>query len=145
MLLTVVVNILLGILPAVSLVVLQDILNQIQLNLNDMKRIIIMLIIYVSIDIFSTLISAIYSFYTSKITYDLNMKLTLSVLDKALSLKMEDFENTETFNMINRAVNQGNSQIITFLAPLSAQRRRCFQLARCWLFWPPLISGLCCR
>ena len=104
-----------------------------------------MLIIYVSIDIFSTLISAIYSFYTSKITYDLNMKLTLSVLDKALSLKMEDFENTETFNMINRAVNQGNSQIITFLAPLSAQRRRCFQLARCWLFWPPLISGLCCR
>ena len=53
MLLTVVVNILLGILPAVSLVVLQDILNQIQLNLNDMKRIIIMLIIYVSIDIFN--------------------------------------------------------------------------------------------
>ncbi len=118
MLLTVVVNILLGILPAVSLVVLQDILNQIQLNLNDMKRIIIMLIIYVSIDIFSTLISAIYSFYTSKITYDLNMKLTLSVLDKALSLKMEDFENTETFNMINRAVNQGNSQIITFFSSI---------------------------
>lgn len=118
MLLTVVVNILLGILPAVSLVILQDILNQVQLNLNDMKRIVIMLVIYVSIDIFSTLITAVYNFYTSKISYDLNLKLSLSVLDKALSLRMEDFENTETFNMINRASNEGNSKIITFFSSI---------------------------
>ena len=116
--LTITVNILLGILPAVSLVVLQDILNQVQLNINDMHKLIIMIIVYISIDVFTTLISAGYNYYTSKVSLNLDLKLRLSVLEKALALKMEDFENTETFNMINRASNEGNSKIITFFSSM---------------------------
>ena len=116
--LTITVNILLGILPAVSLVVLQDILNQVQLNINDMHKLIIMIIVYISIDVFTTLISAVYNYYTSKVSLNLDLKLRLSVLEKALALKMEDFENTETFNMINRASNEGNSKIITFFSSM---------------------------
>ena len=116
--LTITVNILLGIMLAVSLVVLQDILNQVQLNINDMHKLIIMIIVYISIDVFTTLISAVYNYYTSKVSLNLDLKLRLSVLEKALSLKMEDFENTETFNMINRASNEGNSKIITFFSSI---------------------------
>ena len=116
--LTITVNILLGILPAVSLVVLQDILNQVQLNINDMHKLIIMIIVYISLDVFTTLISAVYNYYTSKVSLNLDLKLRLSVLEKALALKMEDFENTETFNMINRASNEGNSKIITFFSSI---------------------------
>ena len=116
--LTITVNILLGILPAVSLVVLQDILNQVQLNINDMHKLIIMIIVYISLDVFTTLISAVYNYYTSKVSLNLDLKLRLSVLEKALALKMEDFENTETFNMINRASNEGNSKIITFFSSM---------------------------
>ena len=122
--LTITVNILLGILPAVSLVVLQDILNQVQLNINDMHRLIIMIIVYISIDIFTTLITAVYNYYTSKVSLDLDLKLRLSVLEKALALKMEDFENTETFNMINRASNEGNSKIITFFSSIVSTDRK---------------------
>lgn len=116
--LTITVNIMLGILPAVSLVILQDILNQVQLNISDMHKLIIMIIVYISIDVFTTLISAVYNYYTSKVSLNLDLKLRLSVLEKALSLKMEDFENTETFNMINRASNEGNSKIITFFSSI---------------------------
>ncbi len=116
--LTITVNIMLGILPAVSLVILQDILNQVQLNISDMHKLIIMIIVYISIDIFTTLISAVYNYYTTKVSLNLDLKLRLSVLEKALALKMEDFENTETFNMINRASNEGNSKIITFFSSI---------------------------
>ncbi len=98
--------------------VLQDILNQVQLNINDMHRLIIMIIVYITIDIFTTLISAVYNYYTTKVSLNLDLKLRLSVLEKALALKMEDFENTETFNMINRASNEGNSKIITFFSSI---------------------------
>lgn len=77
-----------------------------------------MIIVYISIDIFTTLITAVYNYYTSKVSLDLDLKLRLSVLEKALALKMEDFENTETFNMINRASNEGNSKIITFFSSI---------------------------
>ncbi len=77
-----------------------------------------MIIVYISIDVFTTLISAVYNYYTSKVSLNLDLKLRLSVLEKALALKMEDFENTETFNMINRASNEGNSKIITFFSSI---------------------------
>ena len=118
--LTIFANVVLGILPALSLILMQKILNQLQLGSIEISLIVVLIIMYVAIDLCNAIITALYNYYTTKISLHLGKSLTVKLLDKALKLKIEDFENTEIYNMINRAQSEGNSKIISFYTSIIA-------------------------
>ncbi|ALC85930.1 hypothetical protein AM499_08905 [Bacillus sp. FJAT-22090] len=109
---TVLTNVILGVLPPISLLFMQDIIDKLQLSNTKLEDLIFAVVIYIFIDFSITIITNIYTYYSQKTILKFQNELNILVLEKSASLGLVQFENSEIYNMILRAQNEGNGKVM---------------------------------
>lgn len=108
-----IISIIIGFLPTISLVTMQNILNLIQMEKNVFGQILKLVYVYIGIEISLGIITAVKSYIDNKILLSFNKYINVIILEKAASLSLEEYEDSETYNTIVRAQGQTNSSIVT--------------------------------
>lgn len=104
-----------GIIPGITIIVFQRIINSLQQNIDTVEHIIFLILFYVGLNIINELISTLYSFYNEKFNLEFSQYVNMLMLEKSVKLELKDYENSETYNIINRAQSQNGTSILTFI------------------------------
>lgn len=104
-----------GIMPAVNVVLLQQIINIIQEQQSNLHMLVLYIVIYIIIHEVTELISLNYLKYSNDFGLEFSNYINEKMMDKALDLSLYDFENSETYNIINRAQSQNGNDIIGYV------------------------------
>lgn len=99
--------------PALSLLVMQQIINTIQQGIYDIKFLIELVVFYVSIDLFSTIVSNLMGYYTTKFSLKFNLYVTKSIMQKASKLSLWHYENSNTYDKIKLAEGANGGTLMT--------------------------------
>ena len=103
-----------GVLPSISILIMQAIMNALQTADRSLEFIIGLVAIYIGIDLFSAFLRLISGHIESTLQMKASVTLNLSVLQKVESLSLKDFENSETYNLIQRAVGTNINLLFSF-------------------------------
>lgn len=103
-----------GIIPPISLIMMQNILNELQLK-SSLRTLFLFIAIYVLIDLFQSIYNNILEYYKTKFSLEFDLKFNESILKKASRLKLKSYENSEIYDMINRAQYESNGKLISYL------------------------------
>lgn len=103
-----------GLTPPLSTLISQGIINGLQVTAG-WRTIVIFISAYVGLDLFSAMYNYIVSYYKDKFTLGFNLELNESILNKASKLELKTFEDSETYDKINRAQYEGNGQLLSYL------------------------------
>lgn len=101
--------------PAASLLIMQNIINNIQNNISEIQNIMILMIVYVVIEFIISITTTIVELVSAKFNLDLNLYVNRIILNKANKLTLKDFENSDTYDMLQRAEENGIQAISTFI------------------------------
>lgn len=102
-----------GIVTPISLIVMQKIINSIQLG--EISNIIFLYIaIYVGIDLVQTIYNNIIGYYNAKFSMKFELKFSENIFKKASKLSLSDYENSVTYDLINRAQHEGGGKLISY-------------------------------
>ena len=104
-----------GIIPGITIIVFQRIINSLQQNIDTVEHIIFLILFYVGLNIINELISTLYSFYNENFNLEFSQYVNMLMLEKSAKLELKDYENSETYNIINRAQSQNGTSILTFI------------------------------
>jgi len=110
----VIITILFGTMPGISVLIMQEIINSIQISGQNFNYILLLIAIYIGIDIFKGLASMLSGYMESVLQMKAGITLNLTVLEKIRELSLKDFENSETYNLIQRAVGITISNLYSF-------------------------------
>ena len=99
----VIITILFGAMPGISVLVMQEIINALQLSGQNLDYILLLVAVYIGIDIFKGITSMLSSYMESVLQMKAGITLNLTILEKTKDLSLKDFENSETYNLIQRA------------------------------------------
>lgn len=102
-----------GIYPPVSLLFMQKVINSIQIE-NDFKSVSRVIIIWVLLDI---LYSISINFLTLKLqilSREFSLKISTDILEKVSTFELTDFEDSYTYDLIDRAKNQGGESLVLY-------------------------------
>ncbi|MDO5666118.1 MAG: ABC transporter ATP-binding protein [Bacteroidia bacterium] len=103
-----------GLLPAATLTLRKNIINNIQVRTLNISEFLVLVLIYVGIAIVSLVIDYIYGIYNATVSANFNNYIKLMVLNKATQLNLKNFEDSQTFNIIDRAKTQSGGNILSF-------------------------------
>lgn len=116
-----------GVVPPISLIVMQKIINSIQLG--EISSIIFIYIsIYVGIDLVQTIYNSIIGYYNSKFSMKFGLKFSEDIFRKASRLSLSDYENSVTYDLINRAQYEGGGKLISYYTDFMSIITQCITL-----------------
>lgn len=99
--------------PALSLLIMQRIINLIQQGIQDIVFILQLVILYVSIDLLSTIIGGLMNYYTTKFSLKFNLHVKDSIMRKASELSLWHYENSNTYDKIKLAEGADGGTLMT--------------------------------
>lgn len=103
-----------GILPPISTLLSQEVVNALQKKMH-IKIIFFYVILYISVDLVDTLYKYGLQYYKTRFSYEFNLHFNIKILEKASKLKLKDYEDSETYNMISRAQDEGNGKQLVYI------------------------------
>lgn len=106
--------------PALSLLVMQQIINSIQQGIEDMVFILYLVIIYVAIDLVSTVIGSLMGYYTTKFSLKFNLHVKKGIMKKASELSLWHYENSNTYDKIKLAERADGGTLMTQFTSFSS-------------------------
>lgn len=96
-----------GILPTISILATQSLLNAIQSSREkEFTYVLYPLIIYLSLNTFGYIIAQLNSYLQSIFRMDLNYKMNTMILEKTKILSLSELENSEIYDKLRRAQNE---------------------------------------
>jgi len=110
----VIITVLFGAMPGISVLIMQEIINSIQVSGQNFNHILLLIAIYIGIDIVKGIASMLSGYMESVLQMKAGITLNLTVLEKVRELSLKDFENSETYNLIQRAVGITISNLYSF-------------------------------
>lgn len=99
-------SILLGILPYISLLISQGLMNNLQIETGNFQILLTLLIMYFVVTVCQLLISSLYSFLIAKYSDYLFTELNILFIDQCSLLSYQDYENPKTYDILTRAEQQ---------------------------------------
>ena len=106
---TIIVILISSLYPTISLLVMQTILNSLQSSNIRITELLVYVGIYISLDLSQTVLIACIGYYTEKYKAVIDLHVKSEILKKASHLTLKDYENTETYNIIQRAQNESDN------------------------------------
>ena len=103
-----------GILPPISTLLSQEVVNALQKKMH-IKIIFFYVILYISVDLVDTLYKYGLQYYKTRFSYGFNLHFNIKILEKASKLKLKDYEDSETYNMISRAQDEGKGKQLVYI------------------------------
>lgn len=110
-----------GFIPSISIVVTQNLINAIQLGSNKGQAYIIApFVIYILVTAVSAILGQIKGYFEGVFQVKLSYKTNLSILEKAITLELKNFEDSNVYDMLRRAQSEtGNRPYMVFSQILS--------------------------
>lgn len=102
--------------PVISLTIMQRILNTVYAGNIRIKEVFIYLGIYIGIDLAQTIILALAGYFTGKYNLVINLYIKNEVLKKASHLTLKEYEDSEIYNIIQRAQNESENKVTTYFS-----------------------------
>lgn len=106
-----------GIIPTVYVLCLQRAINSLQ-NEVSFKYIMICILVYVGLQGLNKILQLLYSQYIYNFNLMFTADVNVKMMEKATRLSLKDYENVETYNIINRAQGQTGANIINYINSL---------------------------
>jgi len=103
-----------GALPGVSILVMQAIMNALQTADRGFEFMVGLIAIYIGIDLLSAALNLALGYIENAVQMKSSITLNMSVLQKVENLSLKDYENSDTYNLIQRAVNTNIGQLFSF-------------------------------
>jgi len=103
-----------GFLPSISTVTMQIIVNSVQQANNTISYLISYIILYASIDIFNGLLAKLVAYQSFTVEKESSIKISLLILEKTKKLELSDYENMNTYDMLQRAQNEINGRLFNY-------------------------------
>lgn len=91
-----------GLFPIISLIITQNIVNEIQLMQHSFEDVVIGILIFFIASIIATIIKGASSYNMYKLSNQLTYGINYMLMKKCGDLSLEKFEQSETYNSINR-------------------------------------------
>lgn len=107
-----------GIVPTVLIVIMQKILNNFQKGNESVYIIIWLISLYIFLNIINSASQFLYSQYNMNFKAEFAKHINVIMLEKAAKLEMKNFEDTETYDVINRAQNQNGTNIVMYMSQI---------------------------
>lgn len=101
-----------GVLPSLSLLLMESILNAVQLGNARFSLIVTLCVLYIGIDIIILSISTFQNYLSFIFNAKVDFSFGMQVLEKISMLELIDFEVSETNDLINRAKEQVSGKIV---------------------------------
>ncbi|APH14080.1 ABC transporter family protein [Clostridium sporogenes] len=111
-------QIIMGVIPSLRVILIKYILNGIQKPSFSLSKIYVFVMIYITMEICNDSMNKIISYITFKFKNKVVLKLNLLVLNKTSELNLKNFENTDVYNMIQRAQGQANESVFNYFMSL---------------------------
>lgn len=108
-----------GLLPATFIIIMQKIINSLQKGVHEFDEIMFLLIIYIILNIANTTITLSYSYYKNRFMRKFSKHMNLIMLKRATELSLKQYEDVETYNIINRAQGQSGVDLIVYISNIS--------------------------
>ena len=102
-----------GIIPPTSLIIMQNIINNIQTGVVS-RNVFLLISVYVGVDLIQTIFNNVIGYYNSKFLMKFELVFSEKIYRKASRLSLEDYENSETYDLINRAQYEGGGKLINY-------------------------------
>lgn len=132
-----------GILPAISILATQSLLNAIQTSRGkEFIYVLYPLIIYLALNSFGYIISQFNAYLQSIFRIDLNYKMSVMILEKAKTLSLSDFENSEVYDKLRRAQSEAIERpyaVFIILLSLVSQFLGLISSLAILLYWKPWV------
>ena len=93
---------------------MQTILNSLQSSNIRITELLVYVGIYISLDLSQTVLIACIGYYTEKYKAVIDLHVKSEILKKASHLTLKDYENTETYNIIQRAQNESDNKVTAY-------------------------------
>ena len=103
-----------GLIPPATVLLTQEIVNSIQLH-KTMNIILYLIISYLLLSFINDVTSSYINYYTTKSGLNFDLHINKKILDKTEKLPLSSYENSETYNIINRAQSESNGKILAYL------------------------------
>lgn len=105
-----------GLLPSAMLLLFQRIINVLQTKGYELNYLLKMVVIYCLCSLFSEWLVYLYTYYTNIVSAEFDKKINIEMMNKASNLSLKDFENSQTYDVINRAQSQSGASILSFIS-----------------------------
>lgn len=115
---TVLISFVQGIVPTVLIVIMQNILNNFHRGNDSLNIIIGFISLYIFFNIINSSTQFLYSQYNMNFKAEFAKHINVIMLEKAAKLEMKNFEDTETYDVINRAQNQNGTSIVMYMSQI---------------------------
>ncbi len=120
-----------GIETPVSLLLTQNIINIIQTGSDKADKLVFLAVVFVLYNLISIVYSNFISYYTMKFSLVFNLSLNKRILTKASRLKLKDYEDSDLYDMINRAEAQSQGTLLAFFNAFVGILTACITMAIC--------------
>ena len=103
-----------SVIPSVSACVMQEIINSLQVSTGNLRHILMLLLAYVALDVFQSTFSVISGYCERRFQMKGNLAVQMSILEKTKEFSLKDFEDSETYDLLQRAMKVNFTRIFGF-------------------------------
>ncbi|MCC0669844.1 ABC transporter ATP-binding protein [Clostridioides sp. ZZV14-6153] len=111
-------SIILSILPLLSLNLMQEIINSLQISNKNIEKIFVIVFLYLFVNFLLLIIETFIGYYKNKFELEFNLCLDNLILEKASNLSLKDFEDSDVYDRFNRAQGDINNKIILMISTI---------------------------
>lgn len=100
--------------PSVTVLIMQEIVNTLQISRSSLKYLFELLAIYIAIDITESLLSLLSDYCERRLQMNGTLVVNMTILEKLKHFSLKDFEDSETYDKLQRAMNVNFTRIYGF-------------------------------
>ncbi|HFL2427275.1 TPA: ATP-binding cassette domain-containing protein [Clostridioides difficile] len=117
-LISVISSLVLSTIPLLSINLMQQIINLLQIGDKNIEKIFFIVLLYLFVNLLLSVIETFLNYYNTKFGLKFNLYLDNLILNKASHLSLKDFENSDVYDKFNRAQEDINNKIILMINTL---------------------------
>jgi ABC-type multidrug transport system fused ATPase/permease subunit len=103
-----------GIIPTISLLLMQKIINLIQLGMGNLRLVFIYIALYSAVGLFQTIFEGLIGYFNTKFSFKFNLMIKEEILRKAGNLELKDYEDSKTYDLIRRAQYESEGKLLSY-------------------------------
>lgn len=104
-----------GIIPMLYIIVVQRIINMVQNRGESFETILGYILCLVGLHIMNAVLELLYYRYNYRFGMKFSKLINMKMMEKAVNLSLRDFEDSGTYDIINRAQSQNGSNILNYM------------------------------
>lgn len=100
--------------PSASALIMQEIVNSLQLSTENLGHLLRLLLAYIILDIVQSIFSMISGYCERRFQMSGNLTMQMSILEKVREFSLKDFEDAETYDLLQQAMKVNFERIFGF-------------------------------